>query len=51
MNLFNNLRLGNREQIVIALNIYIIIGQTVTTVIRFFKPIRLNHAAHGAIYN
>jgi hypothetical protein len=51
VNLADDLRLRERQQIVVALEIMPEIAKTIAAVVSLVEPVTLNHRAHGAIEN
>ena len=49
MNPLDDVRAGEQQQIVIALQIVRVIGETLAPEIGFSQAVLLNHGAHGAI--
>ena len=49
VNVANNIRLGQRQQIIISRNISVIIGETITAIGRFIQLMTLNHCAHCTV--
>ena len=45
----DNLRLGERQKIVIAFDVMGKIGKASATIIRFVEPVALDHGSHGAV--
>ncbi len=51
MNIADNPRLGEREQIVVAFEVVRKIGKAAPPIIAFSELVALDHRAHGAIQN
>jgi hypothetical protein len=51
VNLADNRRLGQHQQIVVALEIARPVAEPLAAIIRLLQPIALNHGAHRAIQN
>ena len=49
LDLGDDLRLGQQQQVVVALDVARPVGETLATVVRFFQPIALDHGAHAAV--
>ena len=49
MDIADDLRLGERQQIIVALEIGGVIGKALTTIVCLREPVSLNHRTHGAV--
>ena len=49
VNVADDLRLGQHQQVIVALDIHMPVGKALATIIRLLEFVALDHGAHGAI--